>query len=360
MTETYRLPLLSNRRAELETCGYCPKLCRAACPVSNAEPRDTITPWGKMSTAWLSARGVLPADAEHAAVAWACTGCYACRERCDHRNPVAETLGDARADYFERGAAPEAAVRVARSFDRVLAAEAAGRRALEELGGVRADAPTALVLGCGYLRWHPDEARAALRAVTRLIGPVRLARGCCGAPLLYAGDRAGFERSRRSLVESIGDATRCVVVDPGCARILGDRRPITLAELAARELGRLGRVAGLEGGVRWHDPCQLGRGLGVYEAPRLVLTAALGRAPDEFDRRRAGAACSGAGGLLPSTMPEHSRAIADDRIAEHRRLGGGTVVTACASSLRRLRSRGEQVVDLSTVIAKSLNGSGET
>jgi Fe-S oxidoreductase len=356
--EAYRLPLLSARRAELETCGYCPKLCRAACPVSNAEPRDTITPWGKMSTSWFAARGLVPTDAAHAEVAWACTGCYACRDRCDHRNPVAQTLSDARADFFEKGVAPEAAVRVARSFERVLDAAKAGRAALESEPGVAVDAPTALVVGCGYLRWHPGEARAAVRAVTELAGPVRLAAGCCGAPLLFSGDRRGFERERAALLESIGDAERWVVVDPGCARVLAEHKSTTLAEIAAQKLGRLGRVRELEAGARWHDPCQLGRGLGVYEAPRLVLSAAIGRAPNEFERRRDGAACSGAGALLPSSMPEHSKRIADDRIEEHRRLGGGPLVTACASSLRRFRSRGQRVLDLAEVIARSLDEQG--
>ena len=36
-------------------CVFCPKLCRSACPVSNAEPRETVTPWGKMSMAYFVA-----------------------------------------------------------------------------------------------------------------------------------------------------------------------------------------------------------------------------------------------------------------------------------------------------------------
>ena len=40
------LPVLSSRERELELCAYCPKLCRAACPVSNAEPKETLIPWG--------------------------------------------------------------------------------------------------------------------------------------------------------------------------------------------------------------------------------------------------------------------------------------------------------------------------
>ena len=87
-----RLPTLESRRRELETCVYCPKLCRSACPVSNAEPRETLIPWGKMSTAFFAARGDVPLSESFDAPAWACTGCYACREACDHRNEVAHTL----------------------------------------------------------------------------------------------------------------------------------------------------------------------------------------------------------------------------------------------------------------------------
>src|SRR5580704_8010285 len=101
------LPLLEGRRGALEKCVFCPKLCRSACPVSNAEPRETNTPWGKMSMSYFAAHGDVPADASHAAPAWACTGCYGCREVCDHKNEVATTLLTARTAFADKGVAPE-------------------------------------------------------------------------------------------------------------------------------------------------------------------------------------------------------------------------------------------------------------
>lgn len=97
-----QLPLLSPRADALEKCVYCPKLCRAACPVSNAEPSESLIPWGKMSAAYFMARGDVAITPESASVAWACTGCLACAERCNHKNPVAATLTDARADLRAR------------------------------------------------------------------------------------------------------------------------------------------------------------------------------------------------------------------------------------------------------------------
>lgn len=355
MSQALRLPLLSRRTRALETCGYCPKLCRAVCPVSNAEPRDTLTPWGKMTTSWFIARGDVPANLDFGHVAWACTGCHACRHNCDHRNPVADTLGAARADLFGAAAAPEAARRSSGRHAERLRRMSQHIQQLADVPGVEARAERALLIGCGYLLGAPEAARDAVLAAVALAGPVRLLRRCCGAPLRDAGDRLGFEAERRAFNDELG-AAELIVVDPGCALTLGEPRSLTLVELAAENLDRLALASRFAdaGPMRWQDPCQLGRGLGQYGPPRAVLSRALGRAPQEFARNREAAVCSGAGGLLPVTMPDVSRRIAQARIAEHESLGGGSIVTGCGAALRRLRSCGARAVDLSTVIRASL------
>jgi Fe-S oxidoreductase len=365
------LPVLERRRDALEKCVFCPKLCRSACPVSNAEPRETITPWGKMSAAWMAAHGDVPMSSSHAAPAWACTGCHGCREACDHRNVVADVLLDARDALAQMGMAPPGARRAVARFGVHAARTRAGARTLAAHPRVRADADDALLVGCGYLRAAKQEARDAIDAATALSGaPVALVEACCGLPLLLAGDALGFAQQARDVARSLARHQRVWVVDAGCALALRSRyedvgaplRPKveTLVEAAARDLERLGPIARRgerDEPVRWHDPCQLGRGLGIYDAPRLVLTRALGRAPDELHERREHGTCSGAGGLLPATMPGVARAIADERLRAHGRAGGGRIVTACASSLLSLRRRavgsGVAVDDLVTWIARA-------
>lgn len=353
------LSLLDERRAALETCGYCPKLCRAACPVSEAEPRDSLTPWGKMSLAWFAARGDVEPDRDHAATAWACTGCYSCREHCDHRNEVAHTLGAARAEYRALGLAPAASEAVVAGFEQ---RRREVSRALSELArepGVSETAETALLLGCDYVRKHAAVARAAVAVAARLFGGVRLVDGCCGLPLLMAGDRAGFAESLARLRAQVSGAPSLVVLDPGCAVVLEELGAKTLVELAAARLERFDRVPRLAAApsVRWQDPCKLGRGLGIYDAPRQLLSRALGRAPEEFARSRGEALCSGGGGLLPQTMPETSAQIAARRLAEHAELGGGLVVTVCASSLARFQKSGADVIDLISILDESSRSS---
>ncbi len=361
------LPLLEPRREAMETCVFCPKLCRSACPVSNADPRETITPWGKMSLAWMVAHGDLPLDGSHARPAWACTGCFGCRESCDHENPVTGTLLDARDALVRRDVAPAGARSVLRGFARHDARTRAATRRLGRHPRVHPSAPDALLVGCNYARAAQPEARAAVDATTALVGgPVSLMESCCGLPLRLAGDRAAFAGQARSVAASLERHARVVVADAGCALALQRMYPEVgvvvapevevLVQLAARSLPLLSTVAGSTEPLRWHDPCQLGRGRGIYDAPRAVLGHLLGRPPAEFDDCRESGACSGAGGLLSSTMPDVARDIARSRVDSHRQSGGGRIVTACASSLlsmrRAARGHGVAVDDLVTWIAR--------
>jgi Fe-S oxidoreductase len=363
-----KLPTLAARKDTLEKCVFCPKLCRSACPVSNAEPRETLTPWGKMSMAYFAARGDVPTTPSFASPAWACTGCHACRKSCDHDNDVAGTLLVARGALVAAGAAPQGATRTLARFAAHKEATRRGVRELCEGEAVRSDARDALLIGCSYVRGAKDEARDAVRAATALVrGPVALVEECCGLPLLLAGDPTAFARQAEAFARHTKRAERVLVADAGCAMALRVRylehgvkleaKVELVVERAAREIANLGTLDGKER-VRWHDPCQLGRGLGVYEAPRAVLTRALGRAPEEFDTRRDRAECSGGGGLLPVTMPETARDVASARLASHARSGGGRVVTGCASSLIAMRraaaaGQGAKVDDIMTWIARA-------
>ena len=371
------LPLLAPHRSSLETCVYCPKLCRGACPVSNVEASETVIPWGKMSTAYFELRGDVPMDRGHAATAWACTSCYACRDMCEHKNPVADVLMDARAEAFAKGVAPGPANELsARWFDR--AAETT--EAIDVLATqTDTDRSTlddaALLIGCGYARHAPEVARDAVHATVALTSAkVRPVRACCGLPLLQAGDREGFLGAAKRLAAEVARAPKVIVVDPGCAQTLlveYARAKVALpkvelfVDLAVQQKSRLRRLEGAEladdgaehGHVRWHDPCQLGRGLGRFEEPRAVLDRVAPGARG-FVRERSAGECSGGGGLLPITRPETSRAIAEQRIAEHRGAGGGVLVTHCAGSLRRFRTAGEAAMDLTTLVARALRSKG--
>ena len=351
------MPLLHERQDELSKCAFCPKLCRATCVVSEQEPHEVLTPWGKMTSAFDAARSGA-VDAEHAALAWACSNCFRCREACDHRNPVTQTLNDARADYVALGQEPPAVRALLERRERIEGEQRAAVRALESSPGVERDSKLALLLGCRYAQVHPQEARAAIRLASQLAGPVRLIRGCCGAWQRSAGAAAAGDAARARLTSELQGAKRLLVLDPRCALELGELQPMTLVELASRHLHRFGPATEPDVELRYHDSCALGRGLGLYDEPRALLTHVAGRAPLELENQRELSRCSGGGGILPVTMPEVAGSAATRLHREHQDLGGGMLVTSCASSLSQMRRTGARVVDLVALLAEGLEGHG--
>lgn len=361
-----RLPLLEGRAEATNRCTYCPKLCRPACPVSTVEGRETVTPWGKMRAMDELLRDIEPAEeASRAAMAWACTGCGRCRTLCLLDNPVAETLWDGRADALANRIAPEPVSRLVAGWEHHRAQLQA---AADDAGLAGSGSAVAVIPGCRAVREDPSGARRTLRSVEALTGGCHAVGGeCCGAPLWDAGDREGFFRQAERFVAAVGpDATELVVSDAGCAwtlRTLYPRLGLAperwvrvehLAETAARKLDRL-RPMEVGGSVAVHDSCRLGRGLGVYDAPRAVMQRILGRPALELPSSRDQSSCSGAGGLLPITRPATSRAIAADLAAEVRELGPEVaVVTSCTSSRSQLRKAGVRADDLADWIARSL------
>ena len=212
----HRLPVLEARRTELETCVFCPKLCRTACPVSNVEHTETLIPWGKMSSAYFVATGDVPATESFARTSLACTGCYACRELCDHKNDVAGTLLAARAAEADLGILPASATQVTKTFSRHTDRVRTAVRALSHPRTVHPGAKTALLVGCTYARRAHPEALDAIRAATGLLRePVALVEECCGLPLLLSGDPRGFARQATQLglapdtLDNAGHGTSC-------------------------------------------------------------------------------------------------------------------------------------------------------
>jgi len=360
-----RLPLVDAHERAHTYCAYCPKLCRFSCPVSTVQARESTTPWGKMSAVHHVARGTLPLEPSLAASFYACTGCGRCKTFCTHENEVAVTLDAARAEAVRGGAAPAAALDViARHEGRVARAVVAGDALFEP--SERRAGETVFVPGCTAVTQTPEAARDGLRATKALAGTTTRAEtgACCGLPLLEAGDVDAFVASARAFLARMAGAREAIFQDPGCLHALrveakrfgvhGDVRLRHLAELAGDQLARLGHVA-VEGPLRYHDPCRLGRGLGVYDAPRAAIARMTGRAPDEFAEHHERAGCSGAGGQLPRTDRATAEGIAAERLADHARSGGGTVVTACPASARSFARAGTHtVIDLATLLARAV------
>lgn len=355
-------------RQAYATCAYCPKVCRFACPVSDATHNEALSTWGKMSEAHRVTQGLTTLDASGAQGLYACTGCMRCRSYCRHENEVGFALFDARERALQARVAPPGAESTARRFSehqnpfgRSLAAEVSRHAAASP-----ADVP--FFPGCSSLAKRPElveDALAVGRALEVPLGVTAVSERCCGYPLYAAGDIKGFVAHAKRMASSLEPLPELVVLDPGCAytfKVVYPRHGVevrapvkTVYERFAAKLEAAPKKAPLPEKVAYHDACHLGRGLGQYEEPRRLLRAAVSEVAEAPDSREEGG-CSGGGGLLPRTLPESSVAIAlrqAGRVAP----SGETVVTACPTSRRMFERAGRKSEDVLSLVRRWLEAS---
>jgi len=88
--------------------------------------------------------------------------------------------------------------------------------------------------------------------------------------------------------------------------------------------------------VTYHDPCDLGRASGVYEAPREILRAIPGVELVEMAGSREQCKCCGGGGNLEMVDSKLSAALAQEKINQIQATGADTVITACQQCVRTI------------------------
>ncbi len=382
------LPLAPYERT-IGDCAFCPKMCRFACPVAEAEASEAATPAWKGALIRLWAEGRLPLAGAVAEAAYKCTDCLLQRTFCAHGHETPAAYAAVRARAVAEGAAPERArtfvERVRRlgnpfeaALDRKLAGALPPGTPLLE-AGARAD--LVFFPGCAAVARAPDAARDAAAVLARVESLARArpegrvpcsaaGAGCCGLPLFAAGDLEGFRAFAERLAPALSRAREIAVLDPGCAYAIDvlwrehagielPARVVTLAERLAARLDhvRAAIVRPARGAFAYHDPCFLGRRRGVYEAPRALLALALGgRPPVELPSAREAAWCSGAGGPYAKLWPDRAARIRARRIAEFRETGAASLATACPSCVRAFRKDllPGAVKDIASVLAEAM------
>src|SRR6266540_4176768 len=90
---------------QLDYCTFCPKMCRFACPVSEASAREQYTPQAKMDRLNQLRRAHLPWTDKMTDPLYACTGCRRCTTECVHGNEPGLVLLAGRAAAAARSAA---------------------------------------------------------------------------------------------------------------------------------------------------------------------------------------------------------------------------------------------------------------
>jgi len=189
-------------------------------------------------------------------------------------------------------------------------------------------------VGCVY-RAKPRELATALSVLDRLdIHPTIGDETCCG----YIVDATGFDKEFEAAQEQFKktyrqlDAPEILTLCPTCTITLKEKYglPVKHAIVAVAEQlrKRPGLVKRLGFRATYHDPCHLGRMLGVFEEPREILRR-LGIELVEMENNRYFSTCCGGGGGVNAVDQDLSIEIAKNRVRDALRVGVEVITTVC-------------------------------
>jgi len=184
----------------------------------------------------------------------------------------------------------------------------------------------------------------AARNTVRLLNAVGIApivsndERCCGADLLLNGDEEGFRRLAEINVQVIADsgAERVIFGCPECYNAFRNDYPryigplpfelVHLTELLAERMDEL-ELDEVSETVTYHDPCRLGRYLGVYDEPRAVIEGIPGVELVEMHKNRANALCCGSTGWV--NCGRCAKGIQMERLQQAQITGAERMITVC-------------------------------
>ncbi|MBN2054765.1 (Fe-S)-binding protein [bacterium] len=370
--------MLNKHARAMSFCTSCPKLCRFTCPVACSTGRETTSPWGRQTLLHLAREGFRDFDYELGALVYQCTTCLMCNRYCDHDIKVADIMIAARAEAVSRQVAPDAVRTMRDAFTqgcnpfgldlgRVVTAATP-----EDL--LASDAEVVLFPGCTVIHDLPEILMDTISVLRGLeIDYAAVFQGdvqCCGEPLRQAGLREQYQRHAETLFARLRRHRLVICACPACVyqfRVLyremglqSSTRFLHVSEFLWEQRSRLDRAVRKRLPLRacYHDPCYLGRYLGVYDEPRQVLAMVLEEPAAEFVWCRGDAACCGAGGGLSWSDPEAARRITARRLEEFSDTGADELVTACPTGVHAFRSARPDgsVHDLVSIVARSLTG----
>ena len=297
-------------------------------------------------------------------VAFACQLCGACYERCKEVSKVeldnTELFEELRNILAERGWLLDAHLRIREDVERTGNAYGEDERVEYQSSGDE----VIYFVGC-TARYREREISDAMVRVLDASGARYTVLGdewCCGSPLLRTGQRDAASRlieHNAGEISEIG-AEKMVFTCPGCLKTFKESYPDLGVELLhaseyINDLVSEGRLqpGKLEITLPYHDPCHLGRHLGIYDAPRETLEL-IGVRVMELSRNRGNAWCCGSGGGVKSGFPEFARWTADERVKEIRATGSDVVASACPFCKRNLKDSGVRVFDIAELVSQAL------
>jgi glycolate oxidase iron-sulfur subunit len=364
--------------------------CRAVCPPSILERSESLSARGRMALIKAVIDGRLPFSPIVKDRLATCINCLACEASCPSNVPVTEIIEAAKHEavsdsghgIINRIVAASIKSEVAMSTLSWLAPfvlhyaggaiHGKGRRSRRDVGrgsdlvaSGNVQGKVALFPGCAISRFQQDIGRSTIAVLSAIGYEVIVPKGlrCCGRPLLSLGDRKSAEElalhnsALLAGLEIDAVVTACAscgltfkknypkLLPPGVKTpLVHDIHELMYRGLSTKDLRAVQKT------VTFHDPCHLGRGLGLCGTARDVLRCL----PNQvFVEMKNADQCCGFGGVMRMRHGKLSNEIAANKAAMIVRTGASVVVTGCPGCRMQiteaLRRAGAQIDVVHTV-----------
>jgi glycolate oxidase subunit GlcD len=361
-------------------CGFC----RAGCTVYARTGLESENARGRVIQAYYMMKGVLEPSKEVADKFYLCTTCLNCKATCPAGVVVSDIVEAGRRRLVEAGFLPDIHKTLMENL------KATGNP-FGEPREKRTDVfpstfqpkkgPVDALLFAGCVSSYQDiNIVPGIMKILDKAGTNYTALGkdenCCGYISYLVGTKE-FKEVAEKNVEAFSkiQPKQIVTTCAGCYKTFKELYPKytpfkTEVVHTIQYLDRLieeGKIKFKDGNpmkVAYHDPCDLGRHLNIFEPPRDLLKKVPGVTLLEFKNNRLLAKCCGGGGGLKAFNTELSGEIAYQRILEALDVGADAVVSACpackanlqlaAAKLRKEKKGRIKVMDIIELVAEAV------
>ena len=348
---------------KLLTCFQC-GTCSASCPAADLmdySPRQL----------WQMVRLGMRELVMNSRTFWLCTQCYACQVRCPRGIHISETMRHLRewavAEGYEIPATItnlRAAVNATYNIlnedneSRMIWSQNLEPVPVQLQDTTKGRAEALLFTGC-VSSFYPMaySIPQSFVQVLEQAGVTYTTMGgeewCCGYPLYGAGMKEDVARLAEHNIAHVRELApkHLVATCASCYHTWCHLYPeytdgnadwgfeiLHASEFLARliEEGRIRLTEEIPWVVTYHDPCDLGRKNGVYDAPRAIIKAVPGMELREMVNHREDAICCGGGGDVAMMEPDAVEYMAERRLAQAMDTGATAIISSCQQCKRTL------------------------
>lgn len=354
--------VLEEYRDQAARCGKC-AICKIVLPIEVKSARfsaicpsgtrfhfDAYYASGKMEIARAIADGELNYSDRLLHILYTCTGCGACSEQCFYVKGLKplDVFEELKAKVVEDGFGPlPEHKRFTKSIEENNNPynEPHEKRLqwLKDKGAVNKKEEVAYFVGCTAAYRTSETAEALVNILKKLDlnFTVLSDEWCCGSPLLRTGQRSLAKKLMKYNVKKLEElgVDKVIFSCAGCYRTFKEDYPKLGAEYSFKPLHVIEFLAeftdsfrfskSIDDTITYHDPCHLGRHVGIYDAPRKILKSIPGIKLLEMERNREYSWCCGAGSGVKAALSDFASWSARERIEEAKATGAKTIISCC-------------------------------